>query len=105
MGFPVGSVVKNLPANAGDVGLISGLGRSPWRRKWQLTLVFLPGKSYEQRSLPGCSLWGHKRVRHNLVGSDLAAAAFPGGASGKEPICQFRRHRRYEFGFWVRKIP
>ena len=29
MGFPVGSVVKNLPANAGDVGLISGLVRSP----------------------------------------------------------------------------
>ena len=32
MGFPGGSVVKNLPANAGnagDVGLISGSGRSP----------------------------------------------------------------------------
>ena len=32
MGFPGGSVVKNLPANArdtGDVGLIFGLGRSP----------------------------------------------------------------------------
>ena len=28
MGFPGGSVVKNLPANAGDVGLIPGLGRS-----------------------------------------------------------------------------
>ena len=28
-GFTGGSVVKNLPANAGDVGLISGLGRSP----------------------------------------------------------------------------
>ena len=31
-GFPGGSVVKNLPANegdAGDVGLIPGLGRSP----------------------------------------------------------------------------
>ena len=28
-GFPHGSVVKNLPANAGDVGLIPGLGRSP----------------------------------------------------------------------------
>ena len=27
-GFPGGSVVKNLPANAGDVGLIPGLGRS-----------------------------------------------------------------------------
>ena len=29
MGFPGGSVVKNLPANAGDVGSILGLERSP----------------------------------------------------------------------------
>ena len=29
MGFPGGSVVKNPPANAGDVGLIPHLGRSP----------------------------------------------------------------------------
>ena len=32
MGFPGGTVVKNLPANAGDTGdagLIPGLGRSP----------------------------------------------------------------------------
>ena len=29
MGFPGGSVVKNLPANAGDEGSISGLRRSP----------------------------------------------------------------------------
>ena len=29
LGFPGGSVVKNLPANAGDVGSIPGLGRSP----------------------------------------------------------------------------
>ena len=28
-GFPRGSVVKNPPANAGDVGLIPGSGRSP----------------------------------------------------------------------------
>ena len=28
-GFPVASVVKNPPANAGDVGLIPGLGISP----------------------------------------------------------------------------
>ena len=27
-GFPGGSVEKNLPANAGDVGSIPGLGRS-----------------------------------------------------------------------------
>ena len=29
MGFPGGSVVKNLPANAGDACLIPGSGRSP----------------------------------------------------------------------------
>ena len=29
MGFPGGSVVKNPPANAGDLGLIPGSGRSP----------------------------------------------------------------------------
>ena len=28
-GFPCDSVVKNPPANAGDPGLITGLGRSP----------------------------------------------------------------------------
>ena len=31
LGFPDGSVVKNLPPNAGDAGLIPGLGRSPER--------------------------------------------------------------------------
>ena len=32
-GFPGGSVVKNLPANAGDVGSIPGLERSPGEGK------------------------------------------------------------------------
>ena len=32
----------------------------PWRRKWQPTSVFLPGESQGQRSLVGCSPWGHK---------------------------------------------
>jgi len=31
-GFPGGSVVKNLPANAEDAVLIPGLGRSPKRK-------------------------------------------------------------------------
>ena len=29
----------------------------PWRRKWQLTLVFLHGKSHGQRNLVGYSPW------------------------------------------------
>ena len=30
---------------------------------------------------------------------------FPGGASGKEPTCQFRRQKRLRFDPWVGKIP
>ena len=46
-------VIKNPLANAGDVGSIPGSGRSLWRRKWQPAPVFLPRKSYGQRSLVG----------------------------------------------------
>ena len=52
-------VVKNPPANARDIRDISGfdpwVGKIPWRREWQPTLVFLPGESHGQRSLVGYS--------------------------------------------------
>ena len=38
-----------------------------WRRKWQLTPVFLPGESQGRGSLVGCRLWGH-------TGSDMTEA-------------------------------
>ena len=59
LGFPSGSVVKNPPANAGDIR-DSWVGKIPWRRKWQPTPIFLPGQSHEQRNLVGYSLWGCK---------------------------------------------
>ena len=43
----------------------------PWGRKWQATLVFLPGKSHGQRSLVGYSSWGCKesdRTEHTSMG-------------------------------------
>ena len=40
-------------------------GKIPWRRRWQLIPVFLPGKSYEWSSLVGSSSWGHKIIRSN----------------------------------------
>ena len=43
------------------------VGKIPWRRKWQPTPVFLPGKTYGQRSLESYSPQGYKRVRHDLV--------------------------------------
>ena len=33
-----------------------------WRRKWQPTPLFLPGKSQGQGSLVGCRLWGHTEM-------------------------------------------
>ena len=50
-------MVKNPPANAGDLGLIPDLGR-PLEKEMQPTLVFLPGKSHGQSSLAGYSSWG-----------------------------------------------
>ena len=35
------------------------VGMIPWRRAWQLTLVFLPRESHGQRSLAGYSPYGH----------------------------------------------
>ena len=36
----------------------SSPGKIPWRRAWQSTVVFLPGKSHGQRSLVAYSPWG-----------------------------------------------
>ena len=41
--------------------------KTPWRRKWQPTVVFLPEKSQGQRNLAGYSPWGHKHLRHDLA--------------------------------------
>ena len=43
------------------------VGKISWRRKWQPTPVFLPGKSHGQRSVAGYSLWGRKRFGHDLA--------------------------------------
>ena len=40
-----------MPASAGDVGLIPGLGPSPGEGNGNPTSVFLPGESHGQRSL------------------------------------------------------
>ena len=96
VGFPGGSVVKNLPASAGDardLGLIPGSGRSLGERKWQPTPIFLSGKSHRQRSLAGYSPWGHKRVGHNTV------------TKQKRESCDFRdRHvpsSQQEYSCWT----
>ena len=59
----VALVVKNLPANAGDVRNVSftpGSRKIPWRKAWQPTPVFLPEESHGQRSLVGYGPQGYK---------------------------------------------
>ena len=48
---------KESTCNVGDPGSIPGLGKIPWRRKGQPSPVFLPVKSYGQRSMVGYSPW------------------------------------------------
>ena len=36
--------------------------KTPWRREWQPTPVFLPGESHGQKSLAGYSPWGRKEL-------------------------------------------
>ena len=53
----------NLPARRSP-GFISCVKKVPWRRAWQPTPVFLPGKSHGQKSLVGYSPWALKRLGH-----------------------------------------
>ena len=55
-GFPGGSMVNCLQYRRLEFD--PWVGKIPWRRKWQPTPVFLPGKFHGQRSLVGYSLWG-----------------------------------------------
>ena len=63
-GFPAASVVKNLPANAGDMGLIPGSGRFPWRKKWQPAPVCLLGKPMDRGAWCGRQPPRLQRVGH-----------------------------------------
>ena len=60
--FPGGSVGKESICNSGDPGSIPGLGKIPWRRKWQPTPVFVPGEFHGHRSLAGYGPWGCKEL-------------------------------------------
>ena len=58
----VALVVKNLQPvqRLRRLGFHPWVGKIPWRRKWQPTPVFVPGKSHRQKSLAGYSPWGRK---------------------------------------------
>ena len=105
--FPGGSDGKVSAYNAetriynGRPGFNPWVGKISWRRKWQPTPVFLPGRSHGWRSLVGYSPWGLKESDTILY----VYAGLPRWCIGKESACQCRRHKRCSFDPWVGKIP
>ena len=62
MGFRGSSVGKESACQCRRCVFDPWVRKSPWRRKWQLTPVFLPEKSHGQRSLAGYRPKGHKEL-------------------------------------------
>ena len=63
LGFPGGASSKETTCQLRRLkrlGFDPWVGEIPWGRKWQLTLVFSPGKSHEQKKLVGYNPWGYK---------------------------------------------
>ena len=53
-----------------ETGVQPWIGKIPWRRKWQPTPVFLPGKSMDRGDW-WATVHGVARVRHDLVPKPL----------------------------------
>ena len=66
MGFPGGSEVKNLTANAGDLDLIPGLGRFPGEENGNL-LQYSYMRNSMDRGAWQTAVHGVARVGHNIV--------------------------------------
>ena len=79
-----GSYGKESACNMGDLGLILGSGRFPWRAEWQSTPVFLPGESHGQK-LQSMRL---QRVRYDWATNTFSVIAtkliwWPVGKGGR----------------------
>ena len=70
-----------------------------WRRAWQPTPVFLPGKSHEQRSLAG--YMGLQRIEHDRNDLTPTHCSLP-GASVSGILCHYKK-KRQKVSFSVRR--
>ena len=89
LGFPGGSVVKNLPAAAGDARDL-WVREIPWRTTWQPIPAFLPGKFHRRRSLVGYSPWVCREsntTEHTLTTYIAALSCFHVTMTFRGPPC------------------
>ena len=99
LGFPGDSAGKESTCHVGDLGSISGLGRSPGEGKG------CPLQDSGLENSMDCIVHGvaksQTRLSDFLFHFQSSLVGFPGVTSGKEPTCQ---RRRCEFDPWVGKI-
>ena len=90
--------------NAGDLGSIPGLGRSPGEGNGNP----IQYSCLENPMVGGAWCpWGRKEsdTTERLHFHYHPSQGFPGGTSSKEPTCQRKRHKTCRFDPWVGKIP
>ena len=91
------------------LGFDPWVGKTPWRRG-RLTTPVRPGEFH------GLCTHGVTKSQtwlsdfHFFNSSDILKLnnewmGFPGGTSGKEPVCKCRKSKRLGFDPWVQKIP
>ena len=102
-GFPSGSVGKESACNAGDLGSIPGLGRSPGEGNGNPLQCSCLENSID-RGARQATVHGIA-VTHNWETFTFhSQLGFPGSASGKESTCQCRRSKRRGFDPWTGMI-
>ena len=74
--FPGGSVGKNICLECGRPGFNPWVGKMPWRRKWQPTPVFLPGKIPWTEEPGRRQSMGSQRVTHDWMTSLYTVKGF-----------------------------
>ena len=77
-GFPGGTSSKESTCQSKRLRrlrFIPWVGKTPWRKKWQLTPLFLPGETHGQRSLVGCSPVS-QRVKHDWASENSTHVPF-----------------------------
>ena len=82
------------------MGLIPWIRKIPWRRKWQPSPVFLPGKFHGQRSLVGYSPWGCKESdMTKWLSTRLNEVIRVGPSSNKAGVLRRKERNTREFPF------
>ena len=100
-------MIKSPPASAGNIGLIPGLGRSPGKGNCNPFQYSSLGNHID-RGTWWVTVHGVTRVKHYLVTKQqhvCVCVCIYRWLSGKELVCQCRRHKRHRFDPWVGKIP